>query len=224
MKNTYKFIINNRTFASSSRLMVEDDLLARIEASRLKLESQNKMSEKGQSTLDKGREELESITDKLMVLGKKSRKERKDMAIYLEHFTKFMPEAERKKAEEFLSKSNKTEDLFNKKITEESESDNSSMLKLIKLMRIKEKIIHDTEDKVESLIDKSVEESISKGEHDTTFEIQYLAARALRLKERKEFKEEENKVFSESTSRLSSMDHILGVMESEMPSYTDPED
>lgn len=80
------------------------------------------------------------------------------------------------------------------------------------------------EDKVESLIDKSVEKGISKGEYDVDFEIRYLSARALRLKERKEFKEEEEKIFSESTSRLSSMDHVLGIMETEMPSYTDPED
>lgn len=227
MKNTkitYKLGINNRTFTSSSLLMVEDDLIARIETLRLTLESKNNIAKEGESTLNKGKADLGNIADKLVTLSKKSIGERKSMASYLEHFTNFMAKADITKAEELLAKSKKTEELFNKKITEESESDNSSMLKLIKLMKTKEKIIHDAEDKVESLINKSVERDISKGERDIPFQIQYLAARALRLKERKEFKEEENKVFSESTSKLSSMDHVIGVMETEMPSYTDPED
>jgi exonuclease VII small subunit len=229
MKNTritYKLTINNRTFSCSSILRVEDDILARIEALRLTLESKNNIAKEGESILNKGKENLESIANELVTLSKKSLKERRNMTTYLEHFTNFMAKADKAKAEELLAKSKKMEELFNKKIIEESESesDNSSMLKLIRLMKTKEKIIHDAEDKVESLIDKSVEKDISKGEHDITFQIKYLAARALRLKERKEFKEEENKVFSESTSKLSSIDHIIGVMETEMPSYTDPED
>lgn len=224
MRITYKVTINNRTFSSYSRLMVEDDLLTRIEGLRLTLESKNNMAKEGDSLLNKGKEDLESIADKVMALSKKSLKERKNMVTYIDHFTKFIPEADITKTDELLAKSKKTEELFNKKITEESESDNSSMLKLIRLMKTKEKIIHDAEDKVESLIDKSIENYISKGERDIAFQIQYLAARALRLKERKEFKEEENKIFSESISKLSTMDHVLGVMETEMPSYTDPED
>jgi exonuclease VII small subunit len=204
--------------------MIEDDILAKIEALRLTLESKNNLAKEGESILNKGKEDLKSIADKLVALSKKSLEERENMVTYIEHFTNFMAKADITKAEELLAKSKKTEELFNKKITEESKLDNSSIFKLIRLMETKEKIIHDAEDKVESLIDKSVEKDISKGEHDITFQIKYLAARALRLKERKEFKEEENKVFFESTSKLSSMDHVLGVMETEMPSYIDPED
>lgn len=47
-----------------------------------------------------------------------------------------------------------------------------------------------------------------------------MLARALRLKERNEFKDEEKKVYSESTSRLSPIDHVVEQMESTEPDYT----
>ena len=227
MKNAkiaYKLAINNRTFSSYSRLMVDEDLLARVDALRLKLDSKNNIAKEGESMVNKEKENLENVTNKLMALSNKSIEERESMATYLNHFTKFMSKADITKADEMLVKANKTEELFNKKIEEESESDKSSMLKLIKLMKTKEKIIHAAEDDVENLINKSIENSISRGERDLDFKKQYLFARAFRLKERKEFKEEENKVFSDSTSSLSCIDHVLGIMETEMPSYTDPED
>lgn len=204
--------------------MADNGLFDRIAASTSMLESNNEMARQGQSTLNEGRENFKHVADQLKVLSKKSLKERKDMSTYLEHFTNFTPKENVAKVEELLAKSKKTEELFNNKIIEESESSNSSMINLIKLIKAKEKTVHDAEDRVETLINKSIEKNFSKGEHDFVFQAKYLVARAVRLKQRKEYKEEENKVLSESTSQLSAVDYVVDQMETEMPSYTDPED
>lgn len=226
-KKFYIYKLNVKTFSTSSRLLVEEDisvLLGRINSKTLALQSMNNSAKEGESKLKESREYMNNITNQLIFLKKKSLREGKDMTTYLDHFTKFIGKEDTIKTDELLAKSKQMEELFNQKITDESQSDNSSIIKLIKLMKTKEKLIHDAEDKVETLINKSIEKGISKGERDLPFQVQYLAARALRLKERKEFKEEENKVFSESTSRLSAVDYVVDIMETEMPSYTEPED
>lgn len=118
MKNTkiiYQILKSKRTFASYPKLMMEDDLLARIDKLKAELETKNTIAKEGESSLNEVKANLGSITDKLLTLGKKSRRERRDMTTYLEHFTKFMDKSDITKAEELLSKNKKTEELFNKK-------------------------------------------------------------------------------------------------------------
>jgi hypothetical protein len=225
-KKTNKLIMNIRTFSCSSILKMGDDIIARIEALRLKNESNFNAAKVGEQFLNKAKETMDNSTNKILSIRSKSQQERENMTSYIDHFTNtnVMPQTDITKVKEILAKSERTEELFDKKITEVSESENPSMLKLIKLVEIKEKNIHDAEDKVESLINKSVERGISKGEYDIDFQLRYFAARALRLKERKEFLEEEKKVFSESVSNLSPIDYVGDIRDSEMPSNTDYED
>lgn len=141
------------------------------------------------------------------------------MATYIDHFGALMTKNDQEKAAKLTSDSKKIEELFNKKI-QNDEGDNISLLKLMKLQSTKENLIREAEDKVETMINKSVEKGISTKELDITFQQGYLVARALRLKERKDFKDEEQKVYSESTSRLSPIDHVVEQMESTEPDYT----
>lgn len=227
IKITYTLysLINKRKFSSSPILKVEDDLLARIEAKRLMLESQMNMVKNPET--NEVATVWKDLAHKLRGLGKKSKEERESMIIYLTHFKNFAAKEDKVdmvEVDKLFAKSDKTKELFNERITEESKSEGSSILKLIKLMKTRDKLVHDAEDKAEFLINKSIEKSFSKGECDIDFQTKYLAARAIRLKERKEFKEEENGIFSESISFLSPVDHVVGIMEGEIPSYTDPED
>lgn len=135
-----------------------------------------------------------------------------------------MPEEDNTKAKDIMDKGNKTADLFEKRMDEVFNERAPSLLKLASLAEMKEKSLHDAEDKVESMINKSIERGIAKGECGFQFQVQYLAARAVRLKERKEFTEEKNKFFAENKSKLSAVDYVVDIMETEMPSYTDPED
>lgn len=208
-----------RTFSSTSWLWADNDIFAKIEALRANLEAKNTVAKEENSKFEKAESEIKAIQDKLIALTNKSANEKQSMATYIDHFGAFMKQNDREKAAKLLSDSKKAEELFNKKILND-EGEDISLLKLIKLQSTKEKVIHAAEDKVETLINKSVEKGILTKELDTPFQQSYLTARALRLKERKDFKDEEEKVYSESTSRLSPVDHVVEQMESTEPDYT----
>lgn len=213
-----------RGFRTCNILRMNSDILAKLESSRLALESQIKAAKEGQAILNEGKKDLADITKRLVSLGKKSQKEREDMTSYLEHFSGFMAKADKPKVQNLLEEIKQKEESFDNKMKDELYSDNVSMLNFIKIMKDKEKSMQKTEDNAEALINKSVEKCIAKEGSGTPFEKQYLVSRLLRLKERSEFKEEKDKVLSDSSSRLSPIDFVVDLMETEMPSYTEPED
>lgn len=208
-----------RTFSSTLILSADNDLFAKIEALRVSLDAKNTAVKKEKSNFEKAESEIKTVQDKLNAIVSKSQNEKQSMSTYIDHFGAVMKKDDKQKADKILSDSNKTEELFNKKISNEEGKD-IPLIKLIKLQSTKEKLIHEAEDKVESMINKSVEKAISNNELDTAFQQSYFIARALRLKERKEFKEEETKVYSESTSRLSPIDHVVEQMECTDPDYS----
>jgi len=220
MIKNYKYsYTKKRTFSSTLILSVDNDLFAKIEALRVSLDAKNTVAKEENSNLEKAESEIKAVQEKLSAIISKSQNEKQNMSTYIDHFGALMKQDDKEKAEKILSDSKKTEELFNKKISNEEGKD-ISLLKLIKLQSTKEKLTHEAEDKVESMINKSVEKGVSSKELDTPFQQSYFMARALRLKERKEFKEEERKVYSESTSRLSPVDHVVEQMECTDPDYS----
>lgn len=209
------------TFSTTSALNGDSNVLARVEALRRELETKNTAAKEGRVGLERAQAELSSVSDNLAALVSKSQDEKGSMATFLQHFGAVMKPEDKLTADKLLSNSKKVEELFNTKISQEASKEDSSLLKLIKLQSTKEKLTHEAEDKVESLINSTVEKGISNKELDLPFQSGYLVARALRLKERNEFKAEEKKVYSESTSRLSPVDHIVEKMECAEPEYTD---
>lgn len=215
----YPFKIK-RTFFTTHFLSADSDLFARIEKLRASLEAKNTVAQKENLKLEKAESDIKSMQDKITAQITKSQDEKENMLTYINHFKKVMSKEEQEKADKILSDSNKMEELFNKKISNE-EGKEISLVKLIKLQSTKEKLIHDAEDKVENMINKSVEKRISDKELDMPFQQGYLAARTIRLTERSKFKDEEKKVYSESASRLSPIDHVVEQMETAEPDYSD---
>jgi len=181
-KKLYILIHKKRTFSSTPWLSADNDLFARIEALRANLEAKNTVAKQENYKIEKAESEIKAIQDKIFALTSKSENEKQTMATYINHFGAFMKQNDKEKAAKLLSDSKKTEELFNKKI-ENDEGKDISLIKLIKLQSTKEKLIHEAEDKVESLINKSVEKGILTKELDIPFQQSYLLARALRLKE-----------------------------------------
>jgi hypothetical protein len=214
---------NSKLEKAESETKADKDLVAKIEALRANLEAKNTVAKEENSKLEKAESEVQSIHDKFSALTIKGENEKQSMYTYIDHFGAFMKQDAKEKADKILSDSKKIEELFNKKISNEEDKE-ISLLKQMKLQSTKEKLIHEAEDKVESMINKSVEKSISSKELDIPFQRSYLMARALRLKERKEFKEEEKQFYSESTSRLSPIDHVVEQMDCTEPDYNSGEE
>lgn len=222
-----RFIFQRSQFTTSSSLRADVGLLARIEELRLKLENnvklfQNKKAaENPEATLEKNVNELDNVKKRLDEWESTKETEKSALDLYLTHFSNFLKPAEKLEKEKLNEQKDKVELLFNEKITDEVEKSNPSILKLIQLQKTKENSINNTEDKVEFLVHKSIEKSISGGELTPTSASQYYLARVMRLRERKTYREEENKVFSESLSTLSPINAVLDIQESSPMDPTD---
>jgi hypothetical protein len=120
LKKTNKLIMNIRTFSCSSILKMGDDIIARIEALRLKNESNFNAAKVGEQFLNKAKETMDNSTNKILSIRSKSQQERENMTSYIDHFTNtnVMPQTDITKVKEILAKSERTEELFDKKITD----------------------------------------------------------------------------------------------------------
>lgn len=215
------YIKNKKSTFCTTSVLKADEMIARVEALKRELDTKITAGKEAKTEFEEGQTVVKTVLDKLSGLDTKRASEKDDMSTYLQEKAKFLSAKDKLAVDKRLASSEATEELFDKKISEEANSEKSSLLRLIRLKSIKEEKISAGEDYVENLINKSVEKGISEGKYDIAFQLRYQVSRSLRLKERDDFKQEEKKVYSESATNLSPIDFVVEQMQCAEPDSSD---
>lgn len=167
---------------------------------------------------------INSIKEEILDRKTKRQEENRSMIDYLKSNSSKC-KLTREEHETLLSDSKKLTEvlnLYDLKLAKLDINNPASLKEMINLDRIKSISGRRTQDKHELTINGAIERLITEGKMSEEKQLEYLAFRAKRLKERKDFSEEEEAFLSKA--RETPMDFAMSFFETSMPSYTDPED
>jgi hypothetical protein len=220
---------SKRNFSITTRLEMEEDIMARIE----KLMSKNKeyqeihkedsIKTKQNLELENKHLELDSIIKSRVFLLKESiRTAQKAADINKEENEKLLN-----------NNSNLTsmQKLIKDKLDKLEEADNPDIIEVYKLQNAYNKVVVNNLEKAEAIVEAPVWRKINEGSSQIN-PLSFYAAKANHVKEKENFEKDFNKCKSEikkmeeesNSKKESPMDFAVEKLESDMPSYTDPED
>ena len=221
---------HNRTFSSSTAVRTDNssDLLSRID----RLLAKNKeFHEKHKEEYIKTKQEVD-LEDRLKSFGSEllSRSEILKRSIRASQRTANINEEENNKLRENNSKLTKGQELINNELDKFANNENPSSIEVLKLHNLYNQQVLKQLEKAEAIVDAPVWRKIEEGSSNidkTLFE--GMKAKAKNQKEKfetycKEELQELSKMEKEFKLNKSPMDFVEDKLETEMPSYTDPED